>query len=114
VTNSWNLQPVHSPPPLPAPPTVTQAELELLKQLKVKAREFDQLRKALVAKLQSGASVEPGRFSVSLEERSSQRITSAAVAQLWGEAYVDHLRQCVAPTTSHHVTISEQFPSEPL
>lgn len=108
MTNSWNLQPVHSPPPLPAAPTVTQAELEQLKQLKVKARECDQLRRAILARLLSGASVEPGRFSVSLEERSSQRITSAALAQLWGEAYVGHLRQCLAPTTSHYITISEQ------
>lgn len=95
-------------PFVPSPAPVTQDELSQLEVALRRRREADRLRKSILDRLRAGAGVENGRLTARIEQRRVRQVPRAALAQMWGNEYVEHLRQHLPETVQRHLKISDQ------
>ena len=99
-----------SRPNLPAPSQISQSELERLAQLQMNRREFNRLRQSVLQRLTAGASIEHGRYHVSVEQKHSRRFGRHALEQLWGVEYVQQLQASLPESVSQHLRVTDQLP----
>lgn len=94
------------------PVEITQAELERYKDLSDEAREVNwkakHLRESLIAKLDAGASVEPGQLDAEIHETEQRRITNDELVRLLGLDVVEEVRANIAPTKSRSLKVIER------
>src|SRR5437899_8772149 len=97
---------------------VTQLELEAYLALKEHLKSLQQQvageRERLIALVEAGASVEPGRLLLSYITVSQQRLTKAALVALIGEQGYEDLREEVPPTMIRRLTVKERPDRSPM
>jgi hypothetical protein len=106
-------------PAVQAPQAVTQCEIELLLALRSRAAQLEtQIESAealILARLQTGASVEDGQHSASIKESSrrsvswrevSARLAIRAFGKKQGELYCGRVLASTKPSTSFSLELS--------
>ena len=85
---------------------VTQRELGQYLELGEQARRHRVLRDELLARLASGARVEPGPLVAQVEHSARRVLSARALAGVLGEERVRELREAVEPTLHRHLIVS--------
>lgn len=97
---------------MPPRDEITQAELERYRSLVDEARELkwstENLRKSLMAKLDAGASIEPGQLDAEIQETEQRRITNDELVRLLGLDVVEEVRTQIQPTKSRSLKVIER------
>lgn len=84
---------------------ISQAEIERLRELQTRNREYRQLRSSIVERLAVGAATEEGRLAVRVEEKRYRQISRSALEQIWGGEYVENLRHHLPETVQWHLKV---------
>ncbi len=87
---------------------ISQAEIERLRELQARNREYRQLRSSIVERLAAGAATEEGRLAVRIEEKRLRQISRSALIGIWGDEYVENLRQNLPETVQRHLKVMDQ------
>ena len=95
-------------PPIPSPSDVTQHELRQLQVVLRQRREAERLRKSILERLRAGANVECGPLKVEIEEKQVRQITRTVLEGIWGQEYVQNLRQYLPCTVQRHLKVTDQ------
>lgn len=97
---------------MPRDDEITQAELDRYRGLSAEARELSwsvaNLRKSLIAKLDAGASIEPGQLDAEIHETEQRRITNDELVRLLGLDVVEEVRTQIQPTKSRSLKVIER------
>jgi hypothetical protein len=90
---------------------ITQDELETYRLIKTDAARFaadqDVRRKSLLARVEAGATVEPGPLEPQITTISVVRFTADAVAAIMGPAHVAMLRSQLKPVNEQRFNVVE-------
>jgi hypothetical protein len=85
---------------------VTQRELALYLEASAQARRHRVLRDELLARLASGALVEPGPLSVRVEYVPHRLLSAQALTPLLGEGRARRLQEAAGPTPFRHLLVA--------
>ena len=85
---------------------VTQRELALYLEACAQSRRHRVLRDELLARLASGAMVEPGPLAARVESVPHRVLSARVLAGVLGEERVRELREAVEPTLHRHLIVS--------
>lgn len=89
---------------LPAP-EITQDEIRRLQQYRLMARDSERLRKSLKARLQMGATVEPGPLHIRTREQTVRSLSAAKLTAAFGAEWVTKLKESIEPTVNIRIVI---------
>jgi hypothetical protein len=84
---------------------VAQRELGLYLELSEQARRHRALRDELLARLEAGASVEPGPLAARVEQFSRRVLSAKALTPLLGEDRVRQLQEEVERSVCRHLVV---------
>jgi hypothetical protein len=84
---------------------ITQNQLRVCLQLREAGRQYEALRREVVALLENGSRIEPGSLTTFLQESSSQRLSWRVLEQLWGSGAVGGLRLQIPFSISQQLII---------
>ncbi len=91
---------------------ITQAELERYKRESAEALDLNwsvaALRKSIMAKIDAGASIEPGQLDAEIHETEQRRITNDELVRLLGLDVVEEVRTQIQPTKSRSLKVTER------
>lgn len=89
----------------PNRPRITQAELELYEALRQVAYELPRARKELLAKLDQGAEIERGPWTVEARSWQLRSFSLAKLARLLGEPRALELQSQIEPTVCRGLVV---------
>ena len=96
----------------PVPRRITQAMLREYRKLQQEAAEADRLRlehqKMLLAEMDAGADVEPGRLGVELVENELRCFSFEKVSRIAGEELAKQIRKQIDPSIQRYVRVIGQ------
>ena len=88
---------------------ILQRELKQYRELADESRRVtagqEALRKSLIARIRSGAEVEPGHLGARLEESSTQRFSFDALVQILGLKQAEKIKVQLPVSVSHSLKI---------
>jgi hypothetical protein len=85
---------------------LTRRELALFLGASAQARRHRALRDELLARLASGARVEPGPLVAQVEHSARRVLSAKALTPVLGEGRVRQLQEEVGPTVCRHLVVS--------
>jgi hypothetical protein len=97
-------------PAATGPVLISQQLLAEYQELKQQERRRKQLRSSIVAMLDLGAGIEPGDFTVRIEEGKSRRLNRRTLTAHLGEEAVEILLEEIEPTVQRRLLVSGEGP----
>lgn len=110
-TKKLNQATFHKSKAKPAPQhidTITQEELQVIQSLRVLEAHYKVLRDEIVARLDAGASVEPGALAAEMATRCSRRISFDRLVEVVGEAEAYCIRDEIRPSIHRYLKVSHR------
>jgi hypothetical protein len=75
---------------------------------KMLSQRQTQERRRLIQLLDSGATVEPGQWQISIKPFKQQRLNKAILIEILGEDEYERLREEAPPTVSRHLRVEKR------